>query len=831
MKKLLAIDGNSVLNRAFYGVKPLTTKDGLFTQAVFGLVNIIQSQLDSVKPDYTAAAFDLKAPTFRHKMYDGYKAQRKGMPQELAVQLPYAKEVLSAMGVLLLEKEGYEADDILGTLAELGDEELHVYILTGDKDSLQLISDHTTVLLVSTGVTTSYDERKFVEKYGIKPSQYVDVKALMGDSSDNIPGVPGIGEKTAFKLIAEKGSLDAVYSDVESLTLGKAAKEKLASGRDSAYMSQTLARICRTVPLGDVTAELSEKRGDDEKLLELFKKLEFSAFIKRYALDAPKSSDEKTVFENDKLPQTKGTLYSLRLAEGFAYLYDGKNGCRASLDTCRASAFFAENDFISEDSKALYGIIGNANVVFDTALAAYVLNSSDNSYTVEKLSLKYLGKTQSKNEETDPDAEAAVDIFKLYGVLRERLEAEGSSKLFYETELPLSRVLFDMESRGFMIDREGLAAYGVELNGRLEVIKERIYAFAGGEFNVNSPKQLSEILFDYLHLPSGKKTKTGYSTNADVLEKLRPHHPIVDEILAYRALAKLIGTYVDGMLKVCGEDGIIHTSFNQTVTATGRLSSTEPNLQNIPVRTDDGRQLRKYFVTRSDKYTLIDADYSQIELRLLAAISGDETMLYAFEHGVDIHTMTASQVFGVPQDAVTPEMRKRAKAVNFGIVYGIGSFSLSQDIGVSVKAAGNYIDNYLRNYPSVSEYLENVKAQAKRDGYVTTLFGRRRYIPELSSAKKAEQAFGERVAMNSPIQGSAADIIKIAMVNTAAALKKSGCDARLILQIHDELIIEADKACEVEIRELLKREMENAVSLPVKLSVEVSSGDNWYNCK
>ncbi len=836
MKKLLCIDGNSIINRAFYGIRPLTNKDGLYTHAIYGMINIISSQIQQYQPDAVVAAFDLRTPTFRHKMYDGYKATRKGMPEELAVQMPYAKRVLDAMGITVCSVEGYEADDILGTLSSFGSEDLHVYILTGDRDSLQLINDNVSVLLVSTGETKEYGRDEFREKYGIEPSDYVDAKALMGDSSDNIPGVKGIGEKTAMSLIAQYKNIDALYANIGSAPVGKSVKEKLEAGKESAYMSKTLAAICKTVPLGFTVEELYLKKRDDEALYDLFTELEFSAFIKKFGLGPSDGSacDVKFI-KADSAPETKGGLYSLYRGDEI-YVFDGKNGTVVPAGT-DISGFLKNNDIIVHDAKAEYYITPDANIVFDVSVASYLLNAGDGDHSVSRLMLKYLGASVSdKSEESDgavnsQDGRICAALYKLYGKLKDKIDEEGVRSLYYDTELPLCRVLYEMETAGFRIDTEGLRSFGETLNRRLDAIKERIYMQCGEEFNINSPKQLGHVLFEVLNLPTEKKTKTGYSTNAEVLERLRPASPVIDDILEYRAVTKLIGTYVDGMLAVCDGDGMIHTSFNQTVTATGRLSSKEPNLQNIPIRTELGRELRKFFIPRSDEYVLVDADYSQIELRLLAAISGDENMTEAFRRGTDIHTVTASQVFRTPVESVTPEMRKRAKAVNFGIVYGIGAFSLSQEIHVSKKAAEKYISDYLAAYPGVSAYLDGIKAEAKKKGFVQTLFGRRRYIPELSSSKKTEQAFGERVAMNSPIQGTAADIIKIAMVNTRNALKQSGLDARLILQVHDELIVEARRQDAEKVRNLLSEQMEGAAKLPVKLSVEVTDGDTWYDCK
>lgn len=837
MKKILAIDANSVLNRAFYGIRPLTTKDGLFTNAIYGVVNIVSAQIEALMPDAVIAAFDLKAPTFRHKMYTGYKATRKGMPPELASQLPYCKEVLDAMGISVVSCEGYEADDILGTVSTLSNEDTEVFILTGDRDALQLIGPHTTVYLITTGATVRYDTDAFKEKYGFLPPSLVDAKALMGDSSDNIPGVAGIGEKTALKLIAQYETIDALYSDIDNAPVGKSALEKLKAGKESAYMSYELAKICREAPICLDTEAIFDKKENSAELLRLFTKLEFSNFIKKFSLE--KEAEPETApslgFKPSVFPDVSGNLYSIVIADRI-YLYDGVNGIVSEFGgECE---FFKNNSFITDDAKELYKILPDINIVFDTSLAGYVINSSEGDYSTERLSLKYLG--ISSRAEAEGDGEELVydqytarceQIYKLKNILHSRIDEDGCGALYYDVELPLASVLARMEKCGFRVDTEGLQNYGKQLSDELSVIKERIYFLAGEEFNINSPKQLSYILFEKLNLPSDKKTKTGYSTNAEVLEKLRRRFPIVNEILEYRALSKLIGTYVDGLIKVCDENGIVRSSFKQTVTATGRLSSTEPNLQNIPVRTPQGRELRKFFVPSAEGRVLVDADYSQIELRLLAAISGDETMLSAFENGIDIHTLTASQVFGISEREVTSEMRKRAKAVNFGIVYGIGAYSLSQDIHVTVATASSYISSYMQKYPAVSAYLENIKRVAREKGYVSTLLSRRRYIPELASAKKPEQAFGERVAMNSPIQGSAADIIKLAMVKTANALKNSGTDAELILQVHDELIIDCKREDAELIKELLKSSMENALQLPVKLEVEISVGSDWYECK
>ncbi len=830
MKKLLAIDGNSILNRAYYGIRPLTTKDGLFTNAVYGLVNTVTSNMGDVNPDFCAVAFDLKAPTFRHLKYDGYKATRKGMPEELAMQLPYAKEVLSAMGLHVLECQGYEADDILGTLARICDESEDVegYILTGDRDSLQLISDRVKVLLVKNSGIEVYDRERFISEYGTTPDRLVDIKALMGDSSDNIPGVPGIGEKTALKLIADFGSLDGIYSQSDIQGVTRSVKEKLISGKDSAYMSYELAKIYKEVPCVQCVEPLLCTGFDRGKLYDLFTTLEFGAFIKKFDLvsEKPKADTPafKSVTEKDIENISGGTFSAVLSESGEIYLYSENGAYVCTFD--KSSPFYANNSFICDDSKHLFSLCPDINVIFDVFLADYVLNASEGNHSVQSLALTHLGISSG----TSPQ-ERAYCIYKLYKILDNLLEEQHVSELYYDIELPLAGVLAKMEKSGFRVDTDGLESFGIVLSQELDALTERIYLLAGHEFNINSPKQLGAVLFEELMLPTQKKTKTGYSTNVDVLEKLSPYHPIIDEILEYRSLSKLKSTYADGLLKVTDENGIIHTSFNQTVTATGRLSSTEPNLQNIPIRTERGRELRRFFIPKSSDYVLVDADYSQIELRILAAIAEDEKMIKAFRDNEDIHTLTASGVFGVDVNDVTPELRRRAKAVNFGIIYGIGDFSLAQDIGVTKAAAKKYIEGYLANYPGVAAYLNEIKRTAHEFGYVTTLFGRRRYIPELSSSKKTLVSFGERVAMNSPIQGTAADIIKLAMVNTQKALEKGGYDAHLILQVHDELIIETHVSCKDEVMELLKREMENVIKLPVSLTAEIKSADNWFDCK
>ncbi|MBR3714409.1 MAG: DNA polymerase I [Clostridia bacterium] len=836
MPKLLAVDGNSILNRQFYGKRPLTNSAGVFTQAVYGFLNVLFSQLESLQPDYVAVAFDLKAPTFRHKFYPEYKAGRHAMPPELAMQFPYAKKCIAALGIKVIELEGYEADDILGTLSRMAEENsAEAYLLTGDRDSYQLISDKTTVLYASNSGPVPFTEKEFCEKYTIKPTQFVDLKALMGDSSDNIPGVPGIGEKTAIKLISTCGTLDKLYEDISSSGVSAKIQEKLADGKESAFMSRRLAEIERNAPLGLTLSDVIPAPKDIPALKELFAELEFSAFAKKIIEEDDTVSEKRefipissleliTLPYEDVTPALidENTLYTV--SDNKAY------SCEFS-DVSQVLPFFEDENrsFIVYDIKELLHTLYPSNdetpiklnCHFDILLAAYVLSPSDGSYDISRLSNAYLGKALESNIDS---------LILLANEMKKKLEESEMLGLYKDIEVPLALVLFEMERRGFALDIPSLTEFSGILDEAVKSLTESIYETVGHEFNINSPKQLGVALFDELGLPTFKKTQGGYSTNAEVLEKLRPYHPIIDMILNYRQVAKLKSTYADGLLKVVDDDGRVRTKFKQTVAATGRLSSIEPNLQNIPVRTELGREMRRCFVAR-EGYTLVDADYSQIELRLLAAISGDENMCDAFRREIDIHTVTASQVFNIPEEEVTSELRKRAKAVNFGIVYGIGDFSLANDIGVSKKEAGEYIKNYKATYKGVADYLDKTIESAYADGYVVTMFGRRRYIPELASPKAMMKKFGERVAMNSPIQGSAADIIKLAMINVEKALSESGLDAKLILQIHDELIVEAAEKDAAQVKEILVSEMENAVKLSVPLSVEASIGKSWYECK
>jgi len=833
MKKLLAVDGNSILNRAFYGIRPLTNKEGLPTNAIYGMINILASQFDKIKPDYCAIAFDLREPTFRHKRFDGYKANRHGMPDDLAVQMDYAKQSAKALGFIVLEKAGYEADDILGTLADIAEKNLvEAYILTGDKDSLQLISTTTKILLATNSENVLFDTDKFKEKYGITPDCFVDVKALMGDSSDNIPGVAGVGEKTALKLISEFSSLDNLYANLDNAGLTAGLLSKLQNGKDNAYMSRELAEIYRQVPVGVTLEDLAYHGIDNNSAMRIFSYLNFDAFIKRFNITSTKPNQNETeACEKRDVSLKDLSVYKSDDVVAFDYdadkvsVFDGK--CEYILsDISDIKRFFAEckAKLVCFDCKEIYKKLSGKGITyrscyFDIMLAAYVLNSSAR-FEMEDIVSDYLGELMNE------DVSKTQYVLLVYDIISKKIETENQGKLLFDIEMPAAASLADMELEGFLIDCHGIEQFGLKLDEMSGELTERIYYHAGEEFNINSPKQLGTVLFDKLQLPHGKKTKTGYSTNVDVLEKLSIYHPIIEDILEYRKVNKLKSTYVDGLLKVADEHNRVHTTFKQTGTATGRLSSIEPNLQNIPIRTELGRELRAFFVAKSG-YVLIDADYSQIELRLLAHISGDDNMRNAFKEGIDIHTATASRVFEVSKENVTLELRKRAKAINFGILYGMGEYSLSVDLGISVTQAKKYIASYLSSYPAIETYLTAIKEQAHKDGMVTTLYGRRRYIPEINAKNKNLQAFGERVAMNSPIQGSAADIIKIAMININREFKARGLDAHMILQVHDELIVEANKSCAEEAKGILQKLMENAVKLDIPLSVGITVGEYW----
>ena len=845
---LMILDGNSIVNRAFYGVRQLTAPDGTPTNAVYGFLAILQRILEEQKPDALCVSFDLKAPTFRHKAYEGYKAQRKGMPEELALQMPILKEVLDAMGIRRYELEGYEADDILGTASRICEERgWCCTVVTGDKDSLQLVSEKTTVCNVKTRMGQTevilYTPERFFEEYGFEPKQMVDLKALMGDSSDNIPGVPGVGEKTAMDLVQRYGTIEEIYKDISALDIKEGVRKKLAAGEESARKSFWLATILRDVPLDFKPEENLWDHNYQPGLYELFKRLGFHKFIEKWGLQPAEGGESREqsaamskidVDESgmeELLATVRGAeLVSVIAADGLDCLEicDGKrvytaawNRCGDPFNQLLKLLFSPETKKVSHNVKNLMGLLlkdglGTEGFVFDTALAAYLLEATENDYSLDRISVRYAG----------AELEGAEAAFQLYGPLDQKLRELHMDKLYYTVELPLCRVLADMEQAGFYVDRKALYEFGESLNSGIAALQESIWGEAGHAFNINSPRQLGEVLFDELMLPSGKKTKTGWSTNADVLEKLRGKHPIVDQVLEYRMLTKLKSTYADGLLKVISDDGRIHTNFQMTVTATGRLSSTEPNLQNIPVRKRLGAQIRKMFVA-SPGMTLVDADYSQIELRLLAHISGDEAMRDAFLSGEDFHAVTAAKVFNVPLEEVTPTLRSRAKAVNFGIVYGISAFSLAQDIGVWPSEAKAYMDAYLEKYHGVRDYMKAIVEQARAEGYVSTLYGRRRSLPELKSSNFNTRSFGERVALNMPIQGTAADIIKLAMVNVYRRLQSEGLRARLILQVHDELIVECPEDEAERVKEILKSEMENTAQLSVPLIVDAHIGHSW----
>ncbi len=848
--KLMILDGNSIVNRAFYGVRPLNAPDGTPTNAVYGFLAILQRMLDEQKPEAVCVSFDLKAPTFRHKACDFYKAQRKPMPEELAVQMPLLKETLDAMGIRRYEIEGFEADDILGAAAAVCERNgWDCVVVTGDKDSLQLVSNTTSVCNVKTvrGQTETilYTPESFRAEYGFAPAQMVDLKALMGDSSDNIPGVPGIGEKTALDLVRRYGTVDRIYSSLGTLDIKDGVRRKLADGEASARQSYWLATIVRDVPLHFSPEENIWNNSYTPELYGVMKRLGFKRFIDKWGLTesetAPAKDDTSKKLIEQIVSDEAGMdalIAAVRKAERIAVvptdgldaveICDGETLYRAQWSVAGEkynellrTVFSHEVKKLGHNIKDLMGLLMKDELpvegfTFDTALAAYLLDANNGDYSLTRISTKYLSH----------ELDGAQAIFELYSVLDAKLDELGMTKLYYEVELPLCRVLADMEASGFYVDRKALYDFGESLNDGIAQMQAGIWAHAGHEFNINSPKQLGEVLFEELMLPSGKKTKSGWSTNADVLEKLRDKHPIIGEILEYRMLTKLKSTYADGLLKVIAPDGRIHTNFQMTVTATGRLSSTEPNLQNIPVRRKLGAQIRKMFVASPGK-VLVDADYSQIELRLLAHISGDKAMQEAFLSGEDFHTVTASRVFGVPLDEVTPALRSRAKAVNFGIVYGISAFSLAQDIGVYPSEAKAYMEAYLDKYHGVRDYMKSIVEKAKTDGYVDTLFARRRYLPELKSSNFNVRSFGERVALNMPIQGTAADIIKIAMVNVHRRLAKEGLEAKLILQVHDELIVECPDSEAERVKEILTHEMENAASLSVPLTVDAHIGHSW----
>ena len=840
MKKILVIDGNSIINRAFYGVRPLTTKSGKNTNAIFGMINIISRQLERLKPDYAAVAFDLKAPTFRHKMYPEYKAGRHPTPEELISQFPDAKECLSFMGIHVLELEGYEADDIQGTVARFAHSEAGVesYILSGDRDLLQLIDDKISVLLATNSDTVLMKRDEFFAKYAIEPSEFVDMKALMGDSSDNIPGVGGVGEKTAAQLIGNFKSLDGIYENIEDKRITKGVREKLLRDKENAYLSKALAAIDTSVPLGFGLDALEYRGFDRAALYRKFTELELNSFITRFSLTEEKP-EACTVAEVENLAEIgakellggAGGRIAITITPCGVCAYNENVGSVVYKgDISEISALFeSKREIICFGGKELWHELDRRGVtlsdevrLLDLALYSYVINPGSGNTTLPSLFSIFLGKSASENA-------APRLLWELEAVMKKRVDEDGLTDILEKLELPLIGILARMEKTGFKIDVSGMREFSDALVELARDLTDRIYFQAGGEFNINSPKQLSDVLFVRLGLPAkSKKNKNGFSTDAETLEELRSYSPIIDDILEYRQVTKLAGTYASVFPEIVDENGRLHTDFKQAHTATGRLSSADPNLQNIPIKTKMGRQMRRYFIAE-DGYELVDADYSQIELRLLAHISGDYNMSEAFINGDDIHTETASAVFGVSEADVTPEMRKKAKAVNFGIVYGISGFSLAKDLGIGVQEATKYIKKYLMNYPSIDAYLENVVEEAKERGYTATPMGRRRYIPELTSQNGNMRAFGKRVAMNAPIQGAAADIMKLAMINVHNRLVREKVDARIVMQVHDELIIEA-RTSEVErCKRILTEEMERAVSLSIPLTVEVTSGKNWLD--
>ena len=840
--KLLVLDGNSIVNRAFYGIKLLTTKDGRYTNALVGFMNILMKLQAEQNPDEVAIAFDLKAPTFRHKLYDGYKAQRKGMPQELADQMPILKELLADLGYQMVTCEGYEADDILGTLSAAcearGDE---CVLATGDRDSLQLIGPHTTVLLASTqmgkSVTIPMDEAAVQEKYGVSPRQLIDVKSLMGDTSDNIPGVTGVGEKTALALIQAFGSLDGVYANLDDARIKKGVREKLVRDKAQAEMSLVLARIDRAAPVPTEAGTYLRTQPDAAAASALLTGLEMYSTLEKLHLDAAEvpaaQAEPLSQVEALPLPALHGGRVAVYLQDGNPIIVESGNVYTSSIDSEVFLNLLCDESVEKEcfDAKVFFKAALTAgrqaqNIVFDAKLAAYLLNPSASDYTIAHLAGAYGIKPAFACEAA---AEAAV-LAPLCEALRQACADQGMEKLLNDMELPLAEVLAQMEHTGILVDREGIEAFGKELQTALTGELAAIYEAVGYEFNVNSPKQLGKALFEDLGLPTRKKTKSGYSTNAEVLESLRKYSPVIDHILQYRTYQKLNSTYVEGLLKVIGPDGRIHSTFNQTETRTGRISSNEPNLQNIPVRTELGSRFRRYFIAPQGA-TLLDADYSQIELRIMAHISGDEHMRQAFADGEDIHRATATRIYGVPAEQVTPAMRSSVKAINFGIIYGKGAYSLSQDLGISVKEAEAFINTYLGAYPKVKEYMDATVAFGKEHGYVATLYGRRRALPELAASNFNVRSQGERMALNTPIQGTAADVIKLAMVRVFRRLRDEGLRARLILQVHDELIAECPLEEKEQAARILGEEMRKAADLSVPLVADVNSGDTWYAAK
>ncbi len=874
MERLVLIDGSSVLYRAFFALPPFINSKGLRTNAAYGFTMMLFKMLEDYKPDYIAVAFDVKAPTFRHKEYDAYKATRERMPDELASQIPIVNDILSALNIKTVEVPGFEADDILGTMSKVAEEQgYETYIVTGDRDALQLVSDNTKVVLNKKGMTNVdvYDMDYFKEKYGITPTEFIDLKGLMGDQSDNVPGVPGVGKKTAMKLIKEYSSINNVINNLDSMK-NKRIKNLLTENMDKALLSKRLCTIVRDLPVKFDMNEYALTQPDGEKIREIFETLEFKSLLDKIPAKDTTVEIKKAVYDRIDNRDDFGRYTEGLKSVTISYRIEGGNLIMAALSSRNGAVFLPLYKTDKFKAKDLYRLLADGNVeksghdlknllnlciyngympeniCFDSAIAAYLLNATKSEYTVKQIAKDFLsrnilddsilgkGKNKLSFNEVDEDTlnqlvcDEAEAIRSAQPAMAERLSELGMDRLFNDIEMPLITVLADMECTGFNIDRQGLARLDKEFTEHLEGVTEDIYRMAGEKFNINSPKQLSHILFEKLELPVIKKTKTGYSTNAEVLAELAPKNEIVAKILDYRQDAKLKSTYIDGFVKLIEKnDEKIHTSFKQTVTATGRISSTEPNLQNIPIRTDTGRQIRKAFIPSDENHMILSADYSQIELRVLAHLSQDENLINSFVSGEDIHSRTASEVFGVALDQVTPEMRRNAKAVNFGIVYGISDFGLAKDLRIPREVAAEYIKSYFKRYPAVKEYLDRSVTRARELGYVTTIMNRRRYIPELTAKNRNIRQFGERIAMNTPIQGSAADIIKIAMVSVYKRLKVT--KSNLILQVHDELIIDVCKDELHDIKKIVKYEMENAISLKAPLVADINYGANWYDAK
>ena len=854
MEKIVLIDGHSILNRAYYGVPDLTNSDGLHTNAVYGFLNIMFKILDEEKPDYFAVAFDLKAPTFRHKMYEQYKGTRKPMQEELRQQVPVIKEMLEAMQVPLMMLEGYEADDLLGTVAKKAEADgLEAVVVSGDRDLLQLATDHIMIRIPKTkkGGTEieNYHTADVIEKYQVTPIQIIELKALMGDSSDNIPGIPGVGEKTATKLVAEYGCIENAYAHVDEIKPNK-ARESLRDHYDMAQMSKELATINIHSPF---ELDMEKARMTDlytKEAFELCKKLEFKNMLSRFEVSQEEQNHTAESFHmTSDLTQAQEWLEKLKKEQqiGFYLLSDEKQEFCGLAVSGKEEIETAEQAVTLQLKRQLRFLQLSESAkkkILDGAISAYLLNPLKGEYPYEDLAKDYmkelipgaaelLGKIKISDLNAEDERLSLLACYQSHtalhsmSVMLERLQGEEMERLFEEMEMPLVYTLAGMEKEGIRADAGILKEYAQKLGEKMQELEQEIYAEAGDTFNINSPKQLGNILFEKLQLPGSKKTKSGYSTAADILENLAPDYPIVQKVLDYRQVAKLKSTYADGLAMFIGEDGRIHGTFHQTVTATGRISSTDPNLQNIPIRTEMGRLFRKVFLPK-EGWIFVDADYSQIELRVLAALSGDEALIHAFQNNIDIHTLTASQVFHTPLDQVTPLQRRNAKAVNFGIVYGISAFGLSQDLKISRKEASEYINNYFASYPKIKEFLDQAVVTAKEQGYIATYYHRRRPVPELTSSNFMQRSFGERIAMNSPIQGTAADIIKLAMIRVDQRLHSENLKARLVLQVHDELLVEAPVEEEARVREILHEEMMGVTDFPVEMDIDIQSGSDWY---